>query len=234
MCRQLAFVEIRQHLASGSVQDSQRRFNRLPMDTGISTCSDGWIRSEKRVHAGTFSLSGISCGQLSLQNAISPEELREIEDPVFAFALSTWKSLSFNVEPFDGIRHIQRAWDIPVANSIYLDLQARCVTPADKARLRAVAAPHAGDWLNVLPLTLIGLRLSNEAVRVAAGFRLGCTTCQPHICICGATVDARGLHGISCGKSRPKHIRHSPLNDLIWRAVNRAQISATKKPIDLS
>ena len=40
------------------------------------------------------------------------------------------------------------------ANSIYLDLQARCVTPADRARLRAVAAPHAGDWLNAPPLTL--------------------------------------------------------------------------------
>ena len=107
------------------------------MDTGISTCSDGWTRSEKRVHAGTFSLSGISCGHaLSLQNDILPEELREIEDPVFAFALSTCKSLSSNVEPFDGIRHIQRAWDTPVANSIYLDLQARWVTPADKARLR--------------------------------------------------------------------------------------------------
>ena len=72
---------------------------------------------------------------LSLQNAILPEELREIEDTVFAFALSTWKSLSSNVEPFDDIRHIQRAWDTPVANNIYLDLQVGCGTPADKARL---------------------------------------------------------------------------------------------------
>ena len=138
---------------------------------------------------------------LSLQNAILPEELREIEDPVFAYALSTWKYLSSNVEPFAGIRHIQRAWDTPVANSIYLDLQARCVTPADKARLRAVAAPHTGDWLNASPLTAIGLRLSSEAVRVAVGFRLGCTTCQPHMCICGTTVDSRGPYELCCRKS---------------------------------
>ena len=105
---------------------------------------------------------------------------------------------------------------------------------ADKARLRAVAAPHAGDWLNAPPLTAIGLRLSNEAVRVAVGFRLGCTTCQPRICICGTTVDARGLHELSCWKSGPRHIRHSQLNDLIWRAVKRAQIPATKQPIGLS
>ena len=95
-------------------------------------------------------------------------------------------------------------------------------------------APHAGDWLNVPPLTAIGLRLSDEAIHVAIGFRLSCITCQPHVCICGAIVDARGLHGLSCRKSGPRHIRHSQLNDLIWRAVKRAQIPATKEPFGLS
>ena len=47
-------------------------------------------------------------------------------------------------------------------------------------------------------------------------------------------VDARGLHGLSCRKSEPRHTRHSKLNDLIWRAVKRAQIPATKEPIGLS
>ena len=30
------------------------------------------------------------------------------------------------------------------------------------------------------------------------------------------------------------HIRHSQLNDLIWRAVKKAQIPASKEPIGLS
>ena len=47
-------------------------------------------------------------------------------------------------------------------------------------------------------------------------------------------VDVRGLHGLSCRKSGPRHTRHSQLNDLIWRAVKRAQIPATKEPIGLS
>ena len=72
--------------------------------------------------------------------------------------------------------------------------------PADMARLKAVAAPHAGDWLNAPPITAIGLRLSDEAIRVAVGFRMGCITCQRHMCICGTMVDARGLHGLSCRK----------------------------------
>ena len=42
------------------------------------------------------------------------------------------------------------------------------------------------------------------------------------------------LHVLSFRKSAPIHIRHSQLNDLIWRAVKRAQIPDTKKPIGLS
>ena len=64
----------------------------------------------------------------------------------------------------------------------------------DLARLKAVVTPHAGDWLHAPPLTAVGLRLSDAAIRVAIGYRLGTNTCQPHTCVCGATVDARGLH----------------------------------------
>ena len=51
-------------------------------------------------------------------------------------------------------------------------------------------------------------------------------------CVCGATVDAKGLHGLACRKSGPRHIRHSQLNDLIWRAGKKAQIRASKAPSD--
>ena len=37
----------------------------------------------------------------------------------------------------------------------------------DKARLLASQVPHSGDWLFATPVTAIGLRMSNEAIRVA-------------------------------------------------------------------
>ena len=43
----------------------------------------------------------------------------------------------------------------------------------NRARLLAASAPHSGDWLHALPLSTCGLRLDNEAVRVAVGLRLG-------------------------------------------------------------
>ena len=87
-----------------------------------------------------------------------------------------------------------------------------CQPPVDLARLKAVVTPHTGDWLHAPPLTVVVLRLSDEAIRVAIGYRLGTNICQPHTCVCGATVDARGLHGLACRKSGPvTSVTHSSM-----------------------
>ena len=69
---------------------------------------------------------------------------------------------------------------------------------------------------------------------MATGFGLGTIVCQPHICVCGKMIDARGLHSLACRKSAPRHIRHSQLNDLIRRTIKKAQIPASKEPNGLS
>ena len=121
----------------------------------------------------------------------------------------------------------------PVEHSAYLDLRARYDMPADEARLKAVTEPRAGDWLNASPLKAIGLRLSDEALRVAVGYRLGCIICQPHICISGTTVDARRLHGLSSLRADQDTTRFKH-NDIIWRAIMTSQIQAIKEQIDIS
>ena len=40
-------------------------------------------------------------------------------------------------------------------------------TQTDTARLSAAATPHAGDWLHAPPIAAVGLRLSDEAIRIA-------------------------------------------------------------------
>ena len=66
------------------------------------------------------------------------------------------------------------------------------------------------------------------------GHRLGRTTCQPHTCICGVAVDAKGLHGLSSRKCSSRQIRHAQLNDIVWRAVKKAQYTAVNEPVGLS
>ena len=89
---------------------------------------------------------------------------------------------------------------------------------------------HSSDWLFALPVSECGLRLSDEAIRIAVGLRLGLNLCEPHISPCGAKVDARRLHGLSCKRSTT---RHQQLNDIIWRTFKRADIPATKEPAGL-
>ena len=75
--------------------------------------------------------------------------------------------------------------------------------------------------------------MDNEAIRVAVGLRLRARTCESHKCICGAAVDSRGLHSLSCKRSGGRMSRHQHLNDVIWRAVVRAGVPATKEPVGL-
>jgi len=87
---------------------------------------------------------------------------------------------------------------------IRLGLQSDCARvealvadATQKARYLALMAPHSGDWLLALPITSCGLRLDDEAVRVAIGARLGLSLCVPHKCNCGAEVDAEARHAMA-------------------------------------
>ena len=51
-----------------------------------------------------------------------------------------------------------------------------CVSEVDTARIKAAGAPHSSDWLNAPPITAVGLRLSDDAIRVTVGYRLGSVT----------------------------------------------------------
>ena len=67
-------------------------------------------------------------------------------------------------------------------------------------------------------------------MRVAVGLRLGTSLCEPHLCFCGAAVNALGTHGLACKRSAGRIGRHNYLNDIIWRALSRANIPAVKEP----
>ena len=75
--------------------------------------------------------------------------------------------------------------------------------------------------------------MSNDAIRVAAGLRLGSNLCAPHTCSCGQAVDARGSHGLSCMRSAGRSLRHSLVNDIIYRELIRADVAAVKEPTGL-
>ena len=166
------------------------------------------VRSAGMLASSAFLASAVAT--LPLQDAILARSVHGEEDPAMRLAILVWMKISQSTIPANALKHVQKALDSPVTASVYQKLLADPHnTPIDAARLRAVASEHAGDWLDAAPLTAVGLRLSDEAIRVAVGHRLGSTTCQPHTCICGVAVDSKGLHGLSCRKSSPRQIRHA-------------------------
>ena len=89
-----------------------------------------------------------------------------------------------------------------------------------RARLLAASSRESGVWLNAPLCSSLGLRMDDSTMRVAVGLRLGCSLCKPHHCHhCGAAVDTRATHGLSCRQSEGHHYRHSSLNDIIYRAL---------------
>ena len=127
----------------------------------------------------------------------------------------------------------QHEWDKPSIAADLASLMSSLPERHHQARLLAVSAPHSGDWLHALPISSCGLRLDDEAVRVAVGLRLGAKLCEPHQCPCGAKVDPEGTHGLACRRSAGRVTRHHALNDLIWRALGRANVPAVKEPAGL-
>ena len=124
----------------------------------------------------------------------------------------------------------QRTLDSIAVNHTFQTLLGAQTNKYHCARLLAAKAAHNGDWLHAVPISSCGLRLNNGAVRVAVGLRLDSASCQPYKCICGASVDTRGSHALSCRRNPGRSQRHHFVKDLIWRSLSKAGFSSIKEP----
>src|SRR5688572_15839545 len=120
----------------------------------------------------------------------------------------------------------QKSRNDRVTKSVHSEFHEKISNNQDKARQLGVSAPPSGDWLNALPLSSCGLRLDDEAVRVAVGLRLGTSLCEPHTCICGTAVNVLGTHGLACKSNAGRIGSRNFLNDILWLSINRSNIPA--------
>ena len=104
----------------------------------------------------------------------------------------------------------------------------------ERARLLGVASDHASDFLHAIPISSLGLKLSDSFFRVVCALRTGSQLCQQHICSCGAEVDSLGRHGLSCKNQIGRHPRHSQVNDLLKRALSSTDLPSRLEPLGLS
>src|SRR6218665_2335797 len=136
--------------------------------------------------------------------------------------------------PFCPYHFVRYHFVLEPLNEVLSSLEERLQNPYHQARIKASQSSHASDWLYALPISARGLRLDDETLRVADGLRLGMAICEPHVCACGAQVSSRGAHGLSCSLGFGRQARHSNVNDIIHRSLNRAGIPAIKEPSGLT
>ena len=115
---------------------------------------------------------------LLLQQSVLPDSIWKQGDQSAASTETLWTDLANSPKPSQQTKHIQKAWDGPVATNQKNLILSRAPSDMDKARLLAAASPHSGDWLHAPPVTAVGLRLSDEVIRVAVAHRLGSKAMQ--------------------------------------------------------
>jgi hypothetical protein len=208
--------------------------------TNIQLSQEAWSQAALPVRWGGVGVRDITILSPSafLASAHSAATLMGIllpprfSDIPYAFSdrvLRTWKDLSGSAPPIGSEACRQRSWDDGVCQALSTHL-LELADPVDRARLLASSSPGSGAWLQAFPCANLGLRLGKDELRVAVGLRLGSPLIRAHRCRCGAEVDARGIHGLSCRRSAGRHRRHALANDILLRAVRSANIHAELEP----
>lgn len=174
-----------------------------------------------------------AAGTLELQSLIL-QGMEDTADEAVSDTLREWSS-RHNCNPPEGIHAgSQRQWDNSSISHAKNILSAEYSDDYGRARLLAAAAPNSSAWLFALPISSCGLRLDDEAIRVAVGLRLGAPICEPHACPCGSVVDIRSAHSMACRRSKGRMQRHQMINDIVFRALIKAGIPACKEPTGLA
>lgn len=103
-----------------------------------------------------------------------------------------------------------------------------------KARLLAANSAESGAWLNAPPVSSLGLRMSDEAIRIAVGLRVVAPLEQTHQCaFCGAEVNQFARHGLSCRFSQGRVSCHNAVNSIIHHALTAAKLPSQLEPSGL-
>ena len=165
----------------------------------------------------------------NLARVILPPSIFTMPDPQSQVATAVWLQRGGVSLPQGDDTVKQRAWDEAICSATYDQLLTRA-DQSSRARLLAVASPNAGAWLHALPCRNLGLCLSDRELRIAIGLRLGAPLVRRHTCVCGAVVDALGLHGLSCRRSAGRQRRHAQANDVLIRAIRAADVQAELEP----
>ena len=105
-------------------------------------------------------------------------------------ALTAWYELS-DVEAMPvAEREAQKTWSTPVLDKLQIDIE-QSPDQTQSKRFSLTQGRYAGDWFNAIPMSPIGLKLTDGQLRCAVALRLGAKICAAHTCCCGQNAKCR-------------------------------------------
>jgi len=111
----------------------------------------------------------------------------------------------------------------------------------DRARLLCVSQPHATAFLSAIPISNMGLALSNEEWSVSVGLVIGAQLFDsPFPCNaggykgrCSMMMDVHGHHALRCKFSGDAKPRHNKIRDLLFKKLQDAYANPLLEPAHL-
>ena len=216
------------------------RITNIDFDQG-----DSWLQATLPVKSGGLGFRSASTlapsaflasagGASDLMQELLPDHLSSTPYIDRDLALSKWKQALPEDTPVPSAVNRQKSWDGPVVQHTFDTLLEHCTNEISTSRLLGAGSFESGAWLNAPPISSLGLRMPNEAIRIAIGLRVGASICLPHSCsFCGGPVDKLGLHGLSCRMSQGRIPRHQMLNNTIYHSLASANIPSRLEPSGL-
>ena len=83
--------------------------------------------------------------------------------------------------------------------------------------------PSGSAWLNVVPSKNLGLKLTDQQLRISLSLRLGSKICEKHTCRCGKLVEENGHFS-----------RHHKLKTLVKQALSSIKVPSILEPYGLT
>ena len=152
-------------------------------------------------------------------------------DASFEKALNLWLTkANLSEAPSD---FIQKYWTSPLSDATFDQL----ITDLDVEnvrRLNAYQDPFGSAWLNVVPSKNLGLKLTDQQLRISLSLRLGAKICEEHTCRCGKLIEENGHHDLSCARSAGRFSRHQNLNTLVKQALSSIKFPSILEPNGLT
>ena len=100
-----------------------------------------------------------------------------------------------------------------------------------KALALSSAIRHAGDWLNVVPSSALGLHLHDREFRFCLQYWLGLRMVEDNrrCPVCQADADPLGDHQVGCGGNSDRILRHNSLRDAVFSAAQSAALAPRRE-----